>query len=136
VVLGAWAAAYFCLEWEPSVAAGWAAGGLALAVAAILAPNLWLCAGLELGLVAAQALGFGLARLRSEQVAAPVPCAAAGRRGAESGTGLCVFPAGLERQKRGGSARQKTVGIEIARLKARGILRTGQGRGATRTNST
>ena len=71
VALGAGAAAYFGLAWEPSVAAGWAAGGLALAaaVAAMLIPNLWLRAGL--GLVAALALGFGLARLRSEQVAAP-----------------------------------------------------------------
>ena len=72
VALGAGAAAYFGLEWEPSMAAGWAAGGLALAaaLAAIPAPNLWLRAGL--GLVAALALGFGLAKLRSENVAAPV----------------------------------------------------------------
>ena len=72
VALGAGAAAYFGLGWEPVVAAGWAAGGLALAaaLAAGFTPNLWLRAGL--GLVAALALGFGLARLRSETVAAPV----------------------------------------------------------------
>ena len=69
VGLGAGAALYFALSFEPSVAWGWTAAGLGLAAG--IAAGLGL-ARMPLALIAALLLGFGLAKARAEAVATPV----------------------------------------------------------------
>jgi competence protein ComEC len=67
VALGAGAAGYFALPFEPPLAFGWIAVVLGLAAAAVRIRWQW-----RLGLVAALLLGFGLAKLREAAVATPV----------------------------------------------------------------
>src|ERR1700760_1629633 len=69
VLLGAGAGLYFTLPFEPSAIMGWAA--LAASFVAILLSIFWRWR-IALALLAALALGFGVAKLREEVVAAPV----------------------------------------------------------------
>jgi competence protein ComEC len=70
VALGAGAALYFALPFEPPAAAGWAALALALllAVLAMALPR----RRMPLALLAALALGFAVIKLRADAMAAPV----------------------------------------------------------------
>jgi competence protein ComEC len=63
---------YFALPFEPSraVAFGLGSGGLLVAVAALLSPEIFVQA--VLAAIAAILIGFGVAKLRTEMVAAPV----------------------------------------------------------------
>ena len=70
VALGLGAALYFALPAEPSAILGWAA--LALALAAMIAAVFGGPARIPLALLAALVLGFGMAKARQEEVAAPV----------------------------------------------------------------
>jgi competence protein ComEC len=70
VMLGTGAAAYFALRVEPPLWTAWA--GLSLAVAAGAAGLRLARLGMLAVLVAALALGFALAKLRTDQVAGPV----------------------------------------------------------------
>ncbi len=73
VALGTGAGAYFALPAEPPLAAAWIALGLAWGAltAAILGRGRWRLA-FTAGLLAALALGFGLAKLRESRIATPV----------------------------------------------------------------
>jgi competence protein ComEC len=69
VALGAGAATYFMLSFEPAIGAGWAAIGLGLAAAVAASFGV---ARVSLALLAALLLGFGLATERAASVATPV----------------------------------------------------------------
>jgi competence protein ComEC len=69
VGLGIGAACYFALDFEPPDIAGWAALAAALAAALLSIFGRW---RIPLALLAALALGFGVAKLRQIEVAAPV----------------------------------------------------------------
>ncbi len=69
VALGAGAALYFALSFEPSVRLGWAAIAVAVAAGGLAASGRW---RVPLALVAALLLGFGLAKTRAAAVATPV----------------------------------------------------------------
>jgi competence protein ComEC len=69
VALGAGAATYFALPFEPSAALGWAAIAGAVAGAGLAAAGRW---RVPLALLAALLLGFGLAKARETRIATPV----------------------------------------------------------------
>ena len=70
VALGAGCGLYFALPFEPDAAMGWGAGaaGVVLVLLSAWAER----ARILLALVAAMALGFGAAKLRSDAVAGPI----------------------------------------------------------------